>query len=95
MSDEELESAQQELLELDAHLRSTIRAKAKLQKMVELRQRLTAADLPDWIGSDLLDAMVEAEGEQAATREAALLDNMSPQQVIEHVQQANSRQPHR
>jgi len=90
MSDQELKKAQQEDRQLEARLRSIIQKKAKLQKMVELRRRLVTADLPDWIGADFLDAMVEAESDQAATREAKLLGKMSTQQVIEHAQQQNT-----
>lgn len=90
MPDDELKELQKKVRQRDAQLRSQIQTAAKLERIVGLRRQLLEADLPDWIEPRLLEAMLESEGKQAANHEKELLEDMSPQQVLQHAQQPSS-----
>jgi hypothetical protein len=83
--DEALKRAHDRIDELDSQLRQYCRETAKLKRIVQLGRRVLHADIADCVDAELLNRMLEAEGEKAASREAEIQQGLSAQELVRRV----------
>jgi hypothetical protein len=84
MAENELEKAHTKIRELAGDIRSDLQLMAKQRRILQLHEGLARGNIPDWVPPELLLTMLKTEGDQAAQREAAVVESLSPQELIEH-----------